>query len=118
SHRCPWSPGTFYTSASPGYTRASGRRKQHHHKICCASFSKVPLNLILDSMYVSQIVSTIFDSYLSPSIEPDLLALFCTLQSLIAERNCPFLLLILGATNLSLVCSKKVTIGQAMQLHI
>ena len=49
-----------------------------------------PFNLIVDSLYVSQIIANIFDAYLSPAIDAPLMALFLTLQQLVMSRDVPF----------------------------
>uniref|UniRef100_A0A8C7E1Z3 Uncharacterized protein n=1 Tax=Naja naja TaxID=35670 RepID=A0A8C7E1Z3_NAJNA len=53
-------------------------------------FSMVPFNLILDSLYVIQIVKSIYQSYLSPLIDTDLLSLLLPLQQAITARTHPF----------------------------
>ena len=50
-------------------------------------FKDQPFNLILDSLYVTQIVKTIYEAYLSPATDPQLLSLFITLQTLIEQRR-------------------------------
>ena len=44
----------------------------------------------MDSLYVSQIIQHIYQAYLSPSLDEQLLSLFLTLQNLIQVRQQPF----------------------------
>ncbi|XP_013920191.1 PREDICTED: endogenous retrovirus group K member 11 Pol protein-like [Thamnophis sirtalis] len=49
-------------------------------------------NLIVDSLYVFQIINDLFDAYLSPVLDKQLLSMFVQLQQLIMDRKCQYFL--------------------------
>ncbi|XP_065275705.1 endogenous retrovirus group K member 18 Pol protein [Emys orbicularis] len=57
--------------------------------LACRCFQDDPFNLITDSLYVTNVLKSLPGSYVSPSCDDNLLALFLTLQQLLSSRSSP-----------------------------
>lgn len=86
---CVWQlESTWHKRLTTGQSSAQ-QAELAAFNLALSIFQNQPLNIITDSLYVANIVFSIFDAYISPSLSSSLMTLFSQLQQLLQKRTTP-----------------------------
>lgn len=84
---CTWKEGTSWNKMLTAQVATAQQAELAAFLLALTTFSKTPINIIVDSQYVSFVAMNAYDAYFSPNISPPLLTFFLQLQQLLQQRT-------------------------------